>query len=212
MIETNNPYHQHSILIHLLKVGVQVVPGHKHELKTCNEVCERVSLIFRLSINYTTFRFPIFKYFTGPTGIRSLRQNLHIWIFLIHKHYKSIRVCYSAFYARHFDVVLKISSRIRRQNRNLIECHYFTLIFGVQVYDFIETELHDLKEKWAKGIQYEMSVYCPGCKENQDAPTKLPLIPMHLNQCKSGFVNCERCGKQIPVSECKKLILPEIDG
>lgn len=58
-----------------------------------------------------------------------------------------------------------------------------------QVFEFMKKTIENLKDRWAKGIEYEMSVSC----KNSDQ--ELHLIP--VTECKEEYVSCDECRRDI---------------
>ncbi|XP_072027841.1 uncharacterized protein [Amphiura filiformis] len=62
------------------------------------------------------------------------------------------------------------------------------------VFDFMSKTLHELRDKWAKGIKYTVTVGCVACRE--EGKQKLHLIPME--ECGSGSYLCRNTDTAIP--------------
>ncbi|XP_072027842.1 uncharacterized protein [Amphiura filiformis] len=65
------------------------------------------------------------------------------------------------------------------------------------VFDFMSKTLHELRDKWAKGIKYTMTVGCVACRE--EGKQKLHLIPME--ECGSGSYLCRNTDTEIPAKQ-----------
>ncbi|XP_072021542.1 diacylglycerol kinase beta-like [Amphiura filiformis] len=64
------------------------------------------------------------------------------------------------------------------------------------VFEFMSKTLHELRDKWAKGIKYTMTVGCVACRE--EGKQRLHLIPME--ECGSGSYLCRNTDTEIPAT------------
>ncbi|XP_072036783.1 uncharacterized protein [Amphiura filiformis] len=63
-----------------------------------------------------------------------------------------------------------------------------------RVFEFMAKTLHELRDKWAKGIEYKMTVCCVACRE--EGKEKLHLIP--TEECRTASYLCSSTDKEIP--------------
>ncbi|XP_072036781.1 uncharacterized protein [Amphiura filiformis] len=66
-----------------------------------------------------------------------------------------------------------------------------------RVFEFMSKILHELKDKWARGIKYMLTVCCAACRE--EGKEKLHLIPMI--ERRGGSYLCSDTKKMIPVTQ-----------